>query len=600
MADINSAESFTKFLRSKNSSLQEIINTCQSAIDGNIDIYLPNTSIFIFNLLIDRLNDTKAPFGNWKYDPQVWQLLIKVYQSTPKSQCNKLIQKIKLIEITIDIFKSKADSQLFKSLFDVIKMVTTESFIDIDEPLANSLLFAYLSNELVLSSTMNLQWNELINDIYQIGIHKSILGISKKSYSKFFQESPIILKYLTFTTSPSSSIFQSILITRLFDQEFTTNFISNLETLLKNQSKTITTDSIQLLFKLIVDNYANTDMTICEQSYTILITKFPNLAEDLLSILANTRKTLTHEFALGIFEKETTDDSKINWKMIKYLFELDTKLAVESADFVTTSTKSHKEKEGIIDVIGSLVNAYIRNRDLVDFFTNVWPKAIPISSIWNHEKVISVIADSIKGITVRQLSMILEHVDKIEINNVKYPIYSAITKGLLMSSDNIIDNVKAIILSKTDFFNQEKTEELWEIRYYLLCLYRHSYEFNSSLLTQSTKSKPKNKYYYFLTFRLLELNIIPSVPEDVQSEFISTILLPADDFLKVFQRWIPVITNHFSSGSIQSIIPKIADHVSELDHYFYEHTQLTSALIQHIAEHIEEEWKALEYVPITT
>ena len=161
------AEAVTKLLRSKDTSITEIVHTANSLLNDELDIYLPGKEVFVLNLLCDRLNDkSNGKFGTWKFNKDVWSLLLLVWSKLnhQKVDRQRVIQKLKTIEIIFIVLQHSNDNEVFSKLFEFLGILFQESYIIADENSAIQLLKCFVEHMDVLQS------NESIVETY-ISVH---------------------------------------------------------------------------------------------------------------------------------------------------------------------------------------------------------------------------------------------------------------------------------------------------------------------------------------------------------------------------------------------------------------------------------------------
>ncbi|EGW31628.1 uncharacterized protein SPAPADRAFT_155063 [Spathaspora passalidarum NRRL Y-27907] len=586
MSEILSAEKATKFLRSKESVVQ-IIETANKILDGKLDIYLPQKEIFILTLLVDRLND-RSQFNNWKYEPCVWELLTKVWYRC-KEQRNQLIQKFRIIEAVCNIL-DKGNEKAIQSALAGLELIYREAYVEIDENSTYMLLKSFVQAAPEKSSELLLNWNDLIRDIYNRISLKSTREISKKTYSKFFQDCvPSILSYLT--TPNASDIFQDILKQEMFNEDLIEYLNSNIEILLKKDTDI---PSIALLYKLVVEQLASKHMDICQQIYTIITSnkKYSTLSESLLSELASSQKTLTHEFALSVYGNEV--DGKmfrdINWNMVKYLFTLDNDLAVEKSSFVLEGYSSKMNIE-IFEVGKAIVTAYVNNRELIEFITVVWPQAIESDKVWKSNEFVNFVSTTISTFTSKQLLYVIEQGFKLD-KQYQESVFTALTTGLITCTFQMIESVKEKFIENSQFFN---SSDFWHVRFNLLCLYGKEYKVSNKIMKTVNE-----KYYFFTLFRFLELGVVQAIGEDDQKAFLKFLKSNSDLATTVLKRWLVILNNFFDQQFLVKLLELLFTKVkvSELNQTFFEQRKLTSALFKLIMKDLQGNMSYLDSIPI--
>lgn len=594
--DLLTAEAVTKLLRSKDTSITEIVNTANSLLNNTLDIYLPGKEVFVLNLLCDRLNDkSNGKFGKWKFNKDVWNLLLLVWSKLnhQKVDRQRVIQRLKIIEIIILVLQQNNDNEVFSSLFEFLGIMFQESYIIADENSATQLLKCFVEHMDVLQASDSIvSWTELVRDIYTRACLKISLEGSKKFYNKFFEDCCFpLIEYLAISEGLSvSPILKELLIQGVFNADSTKYYQSSLERELKK--KDIKEVSVIYLYTLTVQLFSAKHMEICEGVYSIMASKCPDLAEKLLSILASCRKTISKPFIELIYKVEVADKpfKQLNWDMVKHIFAIDSELAISESRFLFKTYKSEFQLDDkVVPVAEVIVDGFARNRELLDFFTKVWPKAIKRDEIWESDEFIHTVSQHVKTFSGKQLIDVIEssfYADK----GSQRAIFTAITKGLTSSSANLIDAVKQTLLDRSNYFNA--TENFWCIRYYLLCLYGTDFTIAEQNMKQNI-----DLYYHFSIFRLLELQVIKEYSKSDQKYFIACIEGEKEMISPIFKRWLVIFNKFFDSDLLIKLIllgyPDI-----EFDDVFFEQPKLTTSLIRFITENLPARMDLIASIPI--
>ncbi|CAI5758879.1 unnamed protein product [Candida verbasci] len=590
MTELSSAESLTKFIRSKDGNIDKIANISNDLINDKLDVYLPNKNSFILSLLIDRINDKSSnQFSKWKYNRKIWSLLIKVYDLIDEK---KEIQRLKIIEVAIILLQNNGDC--LEAVFEVMELCLKHSYIEIDENLAIQLLKMYVLN--VNKTTM--KYSDLIQIIYVNTTSKLSLDGSKKLNTKFFEECCFpLVEYLS---SHERTNLESILIKELFNANSIQYLAPNLNKVLEKQD--LDSTSIVYLYKLIVDQLSSSHMSVCEACFNAISAKYPKLSEQLLSILASSRKTISTEFIEKIYKNEIKDKQfkDLNWSMVKYIFEIDNEIATKKSSFLFKKYNSGFELDDLVLPVSEvIVDSYLKSRELVEFLTEVWPRAIKKDELWESSRFINIVSKTIKSLSNKQLNSVIELVFKMEEENSQRTIFEAITEGLIESNNALIDSVKESFINNSEFFNSGK-DEFWHIRYNLLCLYGVDYEMSKVLLNEVDY----DLYFHYNIFRLIELRELEEVSVARQRQFLS--FINDDENVKlissIFDRWMIIFNNYFNQETNKQLI-EIALTAGVFDNpnpLLFEQPKLTTILIQTIFEKLSDNLFLIIKIPIVS
>lgn len=599
MGELDTSEAVTKALRSKTTSLDQIIQTANNLLDNNINVYLPNKDAFIFDLVCDRLNDNST-FKSWKFNPATWKLILRVWTVLDKPTRTKTFNKVKFIDLLVTIFRSDADESLLQSVFEFIKVVKQDSFIDIDENLAIALLSSYVDLLLKVNSPLVQEWSPIIIEIYQLPQHIITYSTSKKTYTKFINECvPGLLKYLS--GHPSES-FSRIIVNGLFIDSLSSYFKQNIEHLLKNDE--LTAESVTLLFKITIDTMSVKNIKLCEELFTSITktTKFNGLAEQLLSTLAKVNKSLSNEFFKSIYVEEVDSKTDINWKLVTYLFKLDIELAMENSSKIFSKLSSKVDKDDLLSIGKAILDSYSRGRELHEFFMSVWISAIKQDKFWTTSSFVDLVAGHINILSSSQLIKLIGDLftSNIETDSL-LPAATAIIKGLIMCPLTKIEAIKPLILEHSAFF-ANKSQQFWEIRYYLLCLYGDEQVLSQTIFDNAAIG---NKYFFYTLFRYIE---ITSTNNSVHFQsFIDFLSKNPLEVSYTLERWIVLINTFFTKEQVNELTHIIFKNYSYPDllkyfdlngEYFFEQKHLTNGLVLFISEELTTHPKLIQIIQL--
>lgn len=619
METLRTAEGVTRFLRAKGGSLDEIILIANQTLDETINVYLPNKHIFVFDLLCDRLNDNNH-FKDWKYNSQCWVLFKKVWTSLnqDKKSRNRAMKKFKLIDVLTNILKNPKQQgpDLLHDVFEVTDIVIKDYYIEIEDNSSIGLLASYVTTLNYLHDTTNYNdkiinyWTGIIYKIFQIPLLNIDHKYNKKSIAKFFGEVlPPALHFINAKKnddilSETNSILQNIICKVLFHKESSDSLKGNIDTLLSKSANNISFDSVKYLFALIINNLSSKDMKLCEALFLLIINtkKFNKMSETLLEILSNVNKSLSTEFFASIYEKEVKSNTSnnINWSLVIHLFKLDIELAINNVEEILMNMPKTVDLETKIKIGESVADAYIRAREFIDFFKHIWLKLIHKSSIWESFEFIDIISLKINSLSSSQLSALLGFLfDQKD----ALPLVTSVIKGLIMCPLSKTEAVKNIVLTQNKYFT-EKSDNYWELRFYICCLYEEVIERNTEFMSFVTSSPAcPSRYYFYTIFRLIELSGEDNSFGTYQVDFIRYLqnlksqILP-EMLIDILNRWLIIINNFFSKDQTYDIIlmcfnslkfEVIESYFNDNGDIFFEQKNLTDALIVHSIEALKEE-----------
>ncbi|KAK6459213.1 Urb2/Npa2 family-domain-containing protein [Scheffersomyces xylosifermentans] len=608
MTSLNTAESLTKFLRSKTTSVEDIIEAANNVLSQKNQVFLPNKNIFLLELICDRVNDfSTAKFKSWKYQSEIWSLFIRLWLSlgeepSKRATRDKIFKRVRFIDVIIDVLQHDPSSELLSELFDFIELVKSNTYIEIDESASVNVLVAYVTSKglVGIEPALISKWSHIIKEIYHLPRLAVNFSPSKKNYKKFINDCmPKLLRFITNVDSEDCIvIFKDILKKELFSVALIGSFIQEVTATLNTPDSEMNAESTILLFNLAIDNLSSKEPALCEQLFTTItsIDKFNSLSESLLSILVRFNKSLSTEFFLLIYDNEIAKDkNQINWKLINYLLQLDIDLSMRKAsEILALASSSSIKDEDRLTVGKSILEAYVKGRDVKEFFDSVWKMAIETDAIYKSQLYVYEVSRALTHLSSRQLDIILTEKNKDEKlpPSIRVAFITAITKGLLTCSRAIQDSVKVKVLQSKEFI--KAGDQQWEIFYYMLCLYG-----NEVIITSNTfEVKSHSKYYYYTMLRLLELGVEASPTDDFEKKFIKYLEGDPSEVYPVLRRWTVVIDLLFSKSFKEkftyllftSLAPnELLDYFNINGESFFERRHITEALVNYITVEMNQE-----------
>ena len=592
MASMDSAEGLTKFLRSKEAKIDDIVPVCHDLINDKLAVYLPNKLIFIFQLLCDRVNDFNSKqFKCWKSSDKVWDLFATVWTrlNHDKLLRNKVFKRVKFVEILTLVFNNHSnDKELVASIMETTQIIRKDCYLNIDENSAILLLASYVSH-----GPINGQYSSIIRDLYQLPISSVSYALTKKSYTKFIVTCGQPILKLCVDKPNEASMFKAILTRLLFTKEMMPHLQSNIKELLNQLTES---SQVIFLFQLVIDNIK--EISQCEQLFLLITTssKFPGLEESLLAMMSKKNKALSYEFFKSFYLQQI-EQKNINWNLICHIFDLDVELAIENSNILYTQLlPSRIENSLALNVGKTILNAYVKGRELNEFFTSTWLLAIEKDLLWSNPQFVDIVAESIDKFSSRQLIILINDLMALRASKKPtLPLFIAIFKGLISSTLLKIERVKPVILENIDYFIEGSPDSFWEVRYYLLCLL----EDDAWMQKLSFKTnKLSSKFYYYSMFRMIELGHAEMFNNlDYQNSFIQFVLKNPQLLEFILRRWTILIELIFSKDTqaklIQLVfenvsIPKLKEFLANYGDIFFEQQHLSLQALKYISKNCKE------------
>lgn len=548
MQHINDTQSLTKYLRSKDAPLVEIVGVAQQTLSDKSELFLPNGSLFVLELLADRLNDNNK-FKNWKYYFGVWELfMVAVVKVTPQER-DKVLRRIKFIEIFTKIFTEfyevSNQPQFFTTLLKVAEFILQEVEIQADEVVCMAFVASFLNIfEMDLEDGMVIAWTHIGCKIFELSTNEIDYVPSKKNITRFYinclPKILLCLQNLDSSLGECNRILTDLIISTIMRKDAHHFLLQNLQQMLKQD---IPSGTVYLFFKILVENLGNKDVKLVEDVYLIIIdmVKYSEMSESLIEILATLNKPLTTDFFASVFDS-TVKSSETNWKLIGYIINLDATLAMQKASVIIEML--NKQTDNVITLImPDLITSYVRARDLFEFFTEVWLENINKNKIWASVTTVDVVAQNINDLSTANIKKVIEYV--YEHDTSAYPLLLSIAKGLVTCPTEKVKD-----LEETIFKDSRYLSGFWELSFYLLISYPNQAE------KFKVSTGEDNKYYFYSIFRIVELTANKELIDDALTNSYTTYIKTCDGetLSEVLLRWYVILGACFPQNAVEEVI----------------------------------------------
>ena len=616
MDSIKNTESLTRFLRSKDPSLSEIITIASKLLHNELSIRLPKKEIFLLELICDRLNDNGPKFKSWKFSIDVWHLLQEVWNklSFNIGQRDRVFRRLKILEILTKIFSEFYECssiQFYFQLYSTINSIFNDFEFDFDEPQALALLTSFCNlYQLELPFELAYNWTELVKSLYDYSRNSIDFVPSKKNLTRFTQTCfPVMLTAINNMDEedyPIVEILKDIIKRTLFTKGSVNGLIPNCQQLF-NSGK-LPPQHLGLFYQIIIDNIGNKDVKTCEEIF-LLVNKNDNyraISESLIAVLAKSNRPLSKSFLLSVYEETITKDD-INWNIIGHVLKLDLDVAMEKYSEILDKLILQNEKV-IVDVGEKLITSFVEAREFFEFITEVWPNLLA-KGYWNSIQIITIVSSNINNLSGSQLQNIFTTINPGDVAK-NYPILLAVAKGLFGCSQTKIDMISEVIFNRSIF----DTNEFWELKYLLVTIYGDKVKDVVNIRSENPVLDP---FYFYYIFRLnemasYEVELLLSFKQQF-IEYFNTSQNETEDMSKMLiERWPIILNNHFEADEMKQVIRRIFT-CSQLQDYlleffnddgdiFYEQRYLISNTISVLYEMIKEDHspfatKVVSYIP---
>lgn len=602
MEKLKTAEAATRFLRGKDTTPEKACGVVAALTSGQIPVYLPNHTYFVFELVCDRLNDFNGKnFKNWKLSSGIWTLFAQMWQALGEKPLDrevrtKTFRGVKLVLIVSDVLATCAadyNEQLLGAMFGCVEQIMATGYVDVDEHSAVGLLKAFadltsnVTTETAKCDVVN-HWTSIVADLVALPKQAAAYKPTKKSTTRFFVEPlPVILNQLASrkvdALKPTYTALQTILTYYVFSEDTLLSLPTHVEALVS--SSVLSPEGAEYLFQEVILHLASKDIGMCETVYVKIMEKYESLAEKLLGVLARVNRTLSSTFFSQMYDSEIAKPAQ-NWTLMGYLVSLDPDLALEKwNDVIGASTRI--AFDDAVKLADDLAHGFVRARDFHRFLKEVYPAAHKVSSkLWGHDDVVKSLAAKVNELSGNQIHQLLKHFmeteDKLSL--------ALVLHGLLLCP---LTKQKA---SETLFQDYNFCHSGWsEIAYLVLSIYGKSLLDTQPEILQKTELSGKTtKYDIYLKFRVAELS---ANTELVDVEETKKFLERSDakNLLLFAQRWIVLID---SFSDIQAVL--FVRMLTQLDaEQVINYLNSQSDIIYELPGFLREFQKSLRHNPVT-
>lgn len=593
MPDLDSAEAVTKFLRSKTELLPDILELAGSVVSGAVPAYLPGANTFVLDLLVDRFNENgNGQFKEWIYSPQAWQLFSSTYLLfSDRSRASRLLRRLHLIDVTCTVFSKNRDPLCWESIFVFFGTTQNASIINIDHALATNLLGAFCNSlsHVDTDPSSVLRWTVAIILLYRIPLYNN--SATKKSYTRFAHEcAPKILFHISNNSDEASNLLRDLLISEMYGPEALTQLKQAIQYYIDKCD--LPPAHIATLFRIMIEQMAASHISECEEVFRSIVhaPQYTLLAEELLLILTSTNKTLSYAFLSQVYAEIL--EKPMNWTLINHLVLLDAELGMKNAlDLFHRLISAPIDETQKLALVMDILTAFRRGRELHTFIFSVWIPVIPELPLFSNAEFILSVSAATHDLSAMQIGQFLHELCSQLPHKSAIPPIVAILRGLISSPPPKTDAAKKAILPFLAAF-MDSNDDLWEVRYCILCLYGDSSSFGE--LAFSAPSK----YSFYTFFRLAELANDDAKVSQYYPQFVTFLQQNPSLVIPAIRRW-GVYLNRFFELKMMieliaimfetSEISQIVQFLIESGDVIYEQPNLVHALVQYIASKIESE-----------
>lgn len=558
------SESLSKYLRSKQIKVPELISIVDENYNG---IYFPRGDLFVFELLVDRLNEqnNNAFLGNaeiWGLFNTLWDKVFRNYETT---FLIRVYKKLRVYQILTNLQSLICANPALESQVGNFLDKVKKSSLSIDLPQPD------IAFKLICGFS---QQHPVSTDI----IDKLLLLVdfdSKADQSRFLQ-------YLCFK-APRSLLdllalddkkITSILYTFVFDNAS----LDGTQTLIKLLEKTIKTatpnDNATLvkLFELVVKSNSSLTESVFQQVSKISQNVVPALLESLSRL---TKKNLISEEILNEVLTATLSSKNIQWALVADVLKLNIELGIKNSTLILENIE--KSSTPLLSVWEQFVQCYVNAREFYVFVTDVlqtFSEKHPSSKLIFDSQYKSVISKYVANLSSTQLLTVINKL-------LDFPhLLLLIVKGSFnpVSLQYVKDSAEMKTVLHNIIFSDSFTQSVesvegvnWELAFNVMELYYSCFNsqqdtddikehYESLVKIQQQKSaEQQSKYSFFSLFKLRELvDYSDKLIVHGFMEWFATVSTDNETILfDLFTRWSSLVNSVFDKASLNSLCDEL-------------------------------------------
>lgn len=583
MVPLNSAESLTRFLRSKDISTQEIYDISVSLLEGKYDIYFPQGHIFILELIIDRWNDSKNT--KFRGDTNIWEAW-RLLWPTVKSDDHKkkLLKNLRIVQLINQTFNEMnyGDSKLCALIYEMLKSANACMITAVSPETALKILGrvidVVLSCDFVSDAANKKQL--IISEVLSFTDLANLTEVPKKVSPVYCSDLLLpSLKYLQQerTVEDTSYNISSILsnFMKKFMFESSRDLTLSMKDFISLHKESLTADiCLQLFTNCII--VGNCDSKTLEVVLKLLIDINPTLCSSLLATLNSHKKSVSQEFLESLFDSVIKNK---DWDIIKRIIEMNIEIGIlKTKDLMELLEIADDDSK--LKVWSSLINCHVNAREFTNLLA-IWQdycKVNTLSVFIKDSKLTAVISKNVAMLSATQTrTLITDLVDVImsqnDIHSVK--VLQVIVLGFKALSYSHSLEFK-FYLSKLFELEDFYAPEFWQLKYHILELYDEllsevSFSVKDITTLLELDEKDFSSDLFFTVFKFRELKSFDLSPflsrflkyiEGINEEELKLVLL------QLFTRWSTLVDQLFDKNSIIHLVKKVLQHTEILPELF--------------------------------
>lgn len=625
-----SAEGLTKLLRGRDTTPEQIYEIV-SRFD-TLGFYFPNKEIFITELIIDRWNDVKKV--EFREDARTWEIFNSMWDTIHDDIILKnMFKRLKFVPLLDSVLNSESIdvNKILPNILQTCKLVNSTTTMEVSfdhacKILANSLDIMLKVDHTIISDT---QESSFIREIIRLIGFENIGEQNYKMSVSFCNDLLLsVIRYTSYieenSTQRSGNEVTQILSDYfgefIFGKEIDSLLL--LEKFFSKNKQTIDASMAIILFQESNKFLIKSDFQKLETVFEYIVSIQPNVTAVLLSELAASKKTLSHNFLKKLFdqtlqlakEKSLYDDEF--WQLIGNMLDLDLEIGIENnsklMELLEDQRHTHPTNETLVVIWKKFLQCYINAREFEKFLDDMKKYCLKNvgfveSTIFlNDKEFTNEISKNIVTLSTTQLIAVFSNITEQLLSQKSDEMTIRIAKIYMNSLQSIsytilpeIRNTFVKLFSTTS----ANDKDLWGIKYMIMQTYDDIIPVNqidASFIEQIEDNLKQNgsvskelllfvlklREYEDFDVSILESKILDFINKSENEERENLLL-------DVFGNWSSIVNSLFSRDTIQQLTKIIALEFSHIlkvlfmnDDFFEEENimfQLVSNLVSDLS-----------------
>ncbi|KAG7754233.1 hypothetical protein KL910_005139 [Ogataea haglerorum] len=584
--EIRTTEGITRFLRNQKCPISDVCTVSEKLLENDEPVALPDKERFIFELVCDRLGQTKN--REYRTSREFWELFQKVWLAfdateSLKSTRIKCINRIRFNDLVVSMLSDvefENDIEFLVIFVNSVNLVMNELRLSFSSDTNVEMVARLL--DLALKTKQD-SCTKLAYRLFKMA-NTTTLHYSKKNAAYFCAE--CLPSLLCLMNSNEAQLLEGMLREVLLRRDAIPDLKENIGFFCNSAYvKRIEGSSVAELFQRIAGRLAVSDV---EQIYMEIVSKFPDVKVDLLRRIVAMNKVLSARFLTDLVES-----SNLNLEILQFAINknVDVGLHYSSKIFELASTGFDEQK---FQLLSTLLDVYAKAREIDEFF-DLWLKNCHPKSVLISDQFVTQVSQVIVDLSQKQIiALIGKYVETFEDSEWNAVLLSAIAKCLLSSVtgsthvavtktlQQTVQEAKPLFLRVLD--RKVGNAHYWKLATMILMIYDVEPDLPSGELDE----------YYFAYLRLCERNLSHRNEAQV-SQFINHYIKSDLSFKRViFKRWFVLMNAMLDKQQLRTLVEEYLrverEPVKVLSNgVLHEQINLVREIINYIVHHFSED-----------